>query len=41
MEEDEGEGEGEALRRLIVEDVEQCEDFVLLDLIYKMLTAQS
>ena len=31
------EGEGEALRALIAEAIKTCADFILLDLIYKLL----
>ena len=39
MEEDDG--EGEALRKLITEAIKTCTDFVLLDLICKLLTTSN
>lgn len=34
---DDADGEGEALRAMVVEAVEACTDTTLLDLIYKLL----
>lgn len=34
---DDADGEGEALRAMVVEAVERCTDVALLDLIYKLL----